>query len=104
MLDPILVSAQNYSRDVTIGLRYLTGRFCPIQKPPNRFRLPARLALRQNGLASLSETDVRQMKRELAALRPVEQVGGGWSVMMGRGSVGEQPVRLDENVRHCFQE
>ena len=56
MLDPVLVSAENYSGGVAIGLRYLTGGFCPIQKPPNRFCLPARLALRQNGLASLATT------------------------------------------------
>lgn len=46
-----------------------------------------------DGLASFSETMFGKMKRELAMLRSVEQVGGGWSLMMGRGSVGEQPVR-----------
>jgi len=82
MLDPVPVSAQNYPGDVAIGLRYLTGRFRPIQKPPNRLCLLARLGLRQNGLASFSETDVRQMEGELTTLCSVEQVGGGWSVMM----------------------
>jgi hypothetical protein len=69
VFDSVLVSVQNYPGDFAIGLRYLSGQFCPFQKPSDRFCLPPRLALRQNCLASFSKADVRQMKRELAALR-----------------------------------
>ncbi len=86
-----------------IRVRHNTGGFRPRKKLAQRGSLLARLAFRQNRLASFSQAQVGQVQRELTLTSAIEQLHRGADLVVGRRCIGEEPVGLDKDVRHAIR-